>query len=210
MRRIVAPLFALVTGFAAFALPIAAQAADPCSNHGALDPMYCDDNRDLVADPPKDRARWKRVMKTDPGEGKAAARRGACPRCDTVPAGDRSPERFARFDDHILEAAALYQIPVPLIRAVIHVESSYDPRVVSSAGARGLMQLMPAAASDMGVRNVHDPRDNILGGTRLLRVLAGTDGPFHNVIKIRGPMPLTDRDADCVVDVLDGALGELT
>lgn len=59
MRRIVAPLFALVTGFAAFALPIAAQAADPCSNHGALDPMYCDDNRDLVADPPKDRARWK-------------------------------------------------------------------------------------------------------------------------------------------------------
>jgi hypothetical protein len=116
--------------------------------------------------------RWKKVMRGDPSEGKAAARRGDCARCDTVPAVDRSPERFTRYDDHILEAAALYQIPVPLIRAVIHVESSYDPRVVSSAGARGLMQLMPAVVSDMGVHNVHDPRENILGGTRLLRLLA--------------------------------------
>jgi soluble lytic murein transglycosylase-like protein len=39
-------------------------------------------------------------------------------------------------------------------------------------GARGLMQLMPAVISDMGVKNVHDPRENILGGTRLLRILA--------------------------------------
>ena len=44
--------------------------------------------------------------------------------------------------------------------------------MVSSAGARGLMQLMPAVTRDMGVANVHDPRENILGGTRLLRVLA--------------------------------------
>jgi soluble lytic murein transglycosylase-like protein len=52
------------------------------------------------------------------------------------------------------------------------VESDYDPRVVSSAGARGLMQLMPAVEKDMRVGNVFDPRENILGGTRLLRVLA--------------------------------------
>ncbi len=116
--------------------------------------------------------KWKRVMKTDADYGKAAARRGSCERCDVVPSRDHSAERFSRYDAHILEAARLYRIPVPLIRAVIKVESDYDPRVVSAMNARGLMQLMPEVIEDMGVRNVHDPRENILGGTRLLRVLA--------------------------------------
>lgn len=116
--------------------------------------------------------KWKLVQKDDPANGKAAARRGDCERCDKVPARDRSPERFERYDDFIFEAASLYQLPVPLIRAVIKVESDYDPRVVSVFGARGLMQLMPAVVKDMGVHNVHDPRENILGGTRLLRILA--------------------------------------
>jgi soluble lytic murein transglycosylase-like protein len=89
-----------------------------------------------------------------------------------VPARDRSPERFRRYDAYIREASELYDIPEALIRAVIKVESDYDPRVVSSFGARGLMQLMPAVVGDMGVEEVHDPRQNIMGGTRLLRVLA--------------------------------------
>lgn len=130
----------------------------------------------------RDGKRWKKVMRTEYGD-KGAARRGGCERCDVVPATDRSPERYSRYDEYIHEASALYDIPVPLIRAVIRVESDYDPRVVSSAGARGLMQLMPSAASDMGVTNVHDPRENILGGTRLLRVLANRfDGDLVLVI----------------------------
>lgn len=121
---------------------------------------------------PKGRG-WKKVLVENPDRGtKAAADRGGCPRCDVVPARDNSPDRFHRYDAHILEAAALYRIPEPLIRAVIRVESDYDPRVVSSAGARGLMQIMPAVEQDMRIGNVFDPRDNILGGTRLLRVLA--------------------------------------
>ncbi len=116
--------------------------------------------------------KWKRIQREDPANGKAAARRGDCERCDRVPARDRSPERFSRYDEFIYEAAGVYQLPVPLIRAVIKVESDYDPRVVSVFGARGLMQLMPAVVKDMGVQNVHDPRENILGGTRLLRILA--------------------------------------
>jgi soluble lytic murein transglycosylase-like protein len=127
-------------------------------------------------------ARWKRVG-DDEAVGKAAARRGACARCDRVPARDRSPERFARFDGFIHEASMLYAIPVPLIRAVIRVESDYDPAVVSSMGARGLMQLMPSVIRDMGVANAHDPRENILGGTRLLRVLANRyDGDLVRTI----------------------------
>src|SRR5262245_29622549 len=88
---------------------------------------------------------WKRIIVENPDRGtKASADRGGCDRCDAVPARDRSPDRFGRYDAHIREAAELYRIPEPLIRAVIRVESDYDPRVVSSAGARGLMQLMPA------------------------------------------------------------------
>lgn len=119
----------------------------------------------------KSARRWKKVI-SERGVGKAAARRGGCQGCDRVAAADRSPARFSRYDAFIREASMLYRIPEALIRAVIKTESDFDPRVVSSVGARGLMQLMPAAQSDMGVANVHDPRENILGGTRYLRILA--------------------------------------
>jgi soluble lytic murein transglycosylase-like protein len=85
---------------------------------------------------------------------------------------DASPERFARYDQHIREAAALYQIPVELVRAVIKVESDFDPRAVSPANARGLMQMIPETAERMMVQDSFDPRQNIFGGTRYLRVLA--------------------------------------
>jgi soluble lytic murein transglycosylase-like protein len=100
------------------------------------------------------------------------------PRADLAVApfmpSDTSPERFARFDEPIRQAATLYQIPVELVRAVIKVESDYDPRAVSIAGARGLMQMIPATAERMQVRDIFDPRENIFGGVRFLRVLANT------------------------------------
>jgi soluble lytic murein transglycosylase-like protein len=125
--------------------------------------------------PPKgaNKKKYRKLMDEKPERGsKAAAQRGACGGCDRVPARDRSKERLHRYDDYIYEASDLYKIPVPLIRAVIATESDYDPHVVSSAGAKGLMQLMPAAQSDMGVDDVFDPRENILGATRLLRINA--------------------------------------
>src|SRR5262245_36435899 len=93
--------------------------------------------------------KWTKIYKVGPG--KAAAVRGDCANCDVVPARDRSPDRYSRYDSWIVEAAQLYQLPEALVRAVIKVESDYDPRVVSSAGARGLMQLMPGVARDMHV-----------------------------------------------------------
>jgi soluble lytic murein transglycosylase-like protein len=87
---------------------------------------------------------------------------------------DTSPDRFMRYDEAIRQAATLYQIPVELVRAVIKVESDYDPRAVSPAGARGLMQMIPATAERMQVRDIFDPRENIFGGVRYLRILANT------------------------------------
>ena len=85
---------------------------------------------------------------------------------------DHSAERYRRYDAYIREAALYYQLPIAFLRAVMHVESDFDPNVVSVDGAAGLMQLMPFTAQEMGVINPFDPRQNILGGARFLRILA--------------------------------------
>ena len=82
------------------------------------------------------------------------------------------PARYGRYDAFIREAATLYQLPEALVRAVIKQESDYNPFSVSGSGAAGLMQLMPSTAESMMVRDVFDPRQSILGGTRFLRLLA--------------------------------------
>ncbi len=97
---------------------------------------------------------------------------GPAPGVVPVPPSDRDIARFTRYDEWIHGAATLYQIPEQLVRAVIRCESDYDPRAVSISGARGLMQLMPDTAILMQVKDIDDPRENIFGGVRLLRVLA--------------------------------------
>ncbi|HCU89498.1 MAG TPA: lytic transglycosylase [Gammaproteobacteria bacterium] len=67
--------------------------------------------------------------------------------------------------------AKSHQLPSALIHAVISAESGYDADAVSSAGAVGLMQLMPATAKRYGVGNRRDPHSNVLGGTRYLKDL---------------------------------------
>lgn len=109
--------------------------------------------------------RYKVIMRAPP---ERRVRKGVTP----IMPRDLDPSRFSRFDAHIREASRLYAIPESLIRAVIQVESNYDPRVVSHCGAQGLMQLMPATGRRMGVRDPFVPRQNILGGTRYLRYLA--------------------------------------
>jgi hypothetical protein len=124
--------------------------------------------------------RWHVLYKTGPGRagiisgaaGPTSFAGCAVSRADVVPATDRAPDRYTRYDTFIAEASQLYQLPQALIRAIIKVESDYDPRVVSCADAKGLMQLMPDVQKEQHVQNVFEPRENILGGTRLLRVNA--------------------------------------
>jgi soluble lytic murein transglycosylase-like protein len=97
---------------------------------------------------------------------------GAAPGVIPVPPSDHDVARYTRYSEWIREAATLYQIPEQLVRAIIRCESDYDPRAVSVSGARGLMQLMPDTATLMQVRDIDDPRENIFGGVRLLRILA--------------------------------------
>lgn len=76
------------------------------------------------------------------------------------------------YDRVIKEAAAYYSLPPALVKAVIATESAFEPLAVSPVGAQGLMQLMPKTALELRVRDAFDPRANIFGGARYLRLMA--------------------------------------
>ncbi len=85
-----------------------------------------------------------------------------------VPQAVRGDLAFGR---EIRETAERYGVSPALVEAVIRVESAFNPWAVSSKGAQGLMQLLPATASALGVRDSFNPRQNIEGGVRHLRYL---------------------------------------
>jgi soluble lytic murein transglycosylase-like protein len=81
------------------------------------------------------------------------------------------PAHKKSYDKIIDSKANKYSVDPSLIKAVIKVESGFNERAVSRKGAKGLMQLMPATAREMGVFNLFNPEDNIEAGTRYLRYL---------------------------------------
>lgn len=92
-------------------------------------------------------------------------------------------ERFHAFDDIIFEACSAYDVPVSFVKAVIKIESNFNPLVISPVGAQGLMQLMPNTAAALNVTDPFDPRQNIFGGTKLLRILIDRyDGDINLIL----------------------------
>lgn len=113
-------------------------------------------------------------------------------------------DRRSKFDPLIEHYAAKYGIDATFVRAVIQVESNFNPNCVSNKGARGLMQLMPATAKRFGVTNIHDVEQNIHGGVKFLaylmnlfnsdlpRVLAGYNAGENAVLKYGGIPPYAE------------------
>jgi hypothetical protein len=74
-------------------------------------------------------------------------------------------------DGYIVESGKRNNVDPLLLYSIMHQESSFKPRAMSYKGARGLMQLMPPTAARFGVTNIWDPKQNIEGGARYMRVL---------------------------------------
>jgi len=96
----------------------------------------------------------------------------AVPKADTVRATRYAAvDRGRNYDELISEHARLNNVRADLVRAVVQVESAFNPRAISRVGAMGLMQLMPATAREFGVLNAFDPVENIRAGVAYLRRL---------------------------------------
>jgi soluble lytic murein transglycosylase-like protein len=129
---------------------------------------------------------------------------------------------FPQLEDIIAPAATKYGVAPELVAAVIWAESSGDPNARSRRGARGLMQLMPRTAKELGVARILDPRENVEGGTRYLRqmldahegdvslALAAYNAGPEAVRRYGGipPYPETREYVGRVIRVYERALGE--
>ncbi len=90
-------------------------------------------------------------------------------------------KRQQEYAVHIENYAAQYDIEPKLVRAVITAESCFNHKAVSPVGAQGLMQLMPETAKEVGVSDPFDPKQNIHGGVRYLRMMLDT---FQQDVKL--------------------------
>ena len=101
---------------------------------------------------------------------------------DEAPSAQSFPRRSfkeALYEPLIRQAEVRYQLPPRLLQALVWRESRFDPMAISSAGAAGLAQLMPATARELGVGNRHDPGQSIDGGARYLRQMLDRFGAIH-------------------------------
>jgi len=128
---------------------------------------------DAVAAPSKKSAKKYSVSKrytSKQSRSRSKKRRRAVFTCDQY-SRKTLLRKSARFAKPIKQASKKYGVSQNLIRAVIAVESCFNPRARGSLGEKGLMQLMPGTAREMGVKNGYSPWQNIHGGTRYLKGL---------------------------------------
>jgi soluble lytic murein transglycosylase-like protein len=118
----------------------------------------------------QERARAEELNKLKASEA-ATAQKSNQIKIPAILAGHHISSGNAAIDALVQEAATINGLDPCLILSLMRAESSFNRNAVSVKGASGLMQLMPETATRFGVKNIFDPRENVLGGTKYLRWL---------------------------------------
>ncbi|MBF0255136.1 MAG: lytic transglycosylase domain-containing protein [Gammaproteobacteria bacterium] len=152
--------------------------------------------------------------------GRGSAKTASAPAKTAAPvfqaswSSEKTKENRQRFARYIDEAARKVKLRPELLHAVVMAESAYDPQAESSAGAQGLMQLMPGTAKRYGVADSFDPQQNISGGAKYLRdllkmfdfdlnlALAGYNAGENAVIRHGNSIPPYEETQNYVKKVL--------
>jgi soluble lytic murein transglycosylase-like protein len=176
---------------------------------------------DTPRQPTFQRVLEKNFYTAPPGRQNFASRKPLLPPPATLPMSPAMFEPMPR-DVHSLVDfyAKRHQMDPALVRAVVRAESDFDPRSVSSAGAMGLMQLMPDTAKSLGVSDPFDPAQNLDGGVRYLKqmlqrfgdvpqALAAYNAGPSNVVRYQGipPFPETQQYVQRVMQYWKGEGG---
>jgi soluble lytic murein transglycosylase-like protein len=113
----------------------------------------------------------------------------------------------SRFDDLIISQAKKFGLEPALLKAIVHIESSFNPEAISPRGAQGLMQLMPETAKRYGVSSRSDPVESLEGGGRYMRdlltlfdfdlelALAAYNAGENAVVKFNGVPPFPETQS---------------
>lgn len=140
---------------------------------------------------------------TTSADTQAASGAGSTGNTSVVSSGTTSSSK-TDLDAYFEEAARTYGVDVNLLKAIAHTESNFNPNATSSAGAMGVMQLMPSTAKSLGIKDAYNARDNIMGGAKVISqhlsryngdvslALAAYNAGSGNVKKYGGIPPFTE------------------
>ena len=141
---------------------------------------------------------------TTSADTQAASGAGSTGNTSAVSSGTTSSSSKTDLDAYFEEAARTYGVDVNLLKAIAHTESNFNPNATSSAGAMGVMQLMPSTAKSLGIKDAYNARDNIMGGAKVISqhlsryngdvslALAAYNAGSGNVKKYGGIPPFTE------------------
>ena len=141
---------------------------------------------------------------TASADTQAASGAGSTENASSASGSTTSSSTKTDLDAYFEEAASTYGVDVKLLKAIAHTESNFNPNATSSAGAMGVMQLMPSTAKSLGITDAYNARDNIMGGAKVISqhlsryngdvslALAAYNAGSGNVEKYGGIPPFTE------------------
>jgi soluble lytic murein transglycosylase-like protein len=146
----------------------------------------------------------QKLLGFNPSTGETTTATETAAASDETETTETASTKTTSLDSYFEEAAETYNVDVKLLKAIAKAESNFDASATSSAGAMGIMQLMPSTAKSLGISDAYDAHDNIMGGAKVISqllekydgdkslALAAYNAGSGNVDKYGGIPPFTE------------------